>query len=120
MTIVTKESLQGMLDSADEAKQARIIGRALVVIFKNQTDDEKSANTTNQNNGRGFTGADAFGGSLTAKYFMRHGTLLDWQVAKWMKPAKSGYARICKYYSQLDVAASARADVSTARIGQVM
>ena len=46
--IVTRESLQEMLDNAEGEKLARIVGRALLVLFNNQTKDEQSFNTTNK------------------------------------------------------------------------
>ena len=107
--IVTKESLQAMLEAADDAKKAKIIGRALVVLFKRQTEGEKSSNTTDVNNSIGFTGADGRSGCLSAKYFLKHGTLADWQVERWMRPAKSGSPRIAKYWRQLDEAAQTKA-----------
>ena len=107
--IVTRESLQSMLDQASPEKRAAIIGRALLVVFRNQTETEQSANTTNVDNGIGFTGADARSGTLTAKYFMKHQTLADWQVERWMKPGKAGFARLTKYWKQLDAAAQQKA-----------
>ena len=104
MATVTRESLQAMLDNPNEKYVAQVIGRALVVLFKNQTRDEQSMNATNQDNGIGFTGADAHSGSITAKYFIKHKTLLDWQVARWTKPAASGFARLAKYHKQLNEA----------------
>jgi hypothetical protein len=93
--IVTKETINSLL--AKEQIRVDVIGRALVGIFKRQTDAEQSSNTTNTNNTIGFTGADAFSGSLTAKYYMKHGTLQPWQVEKWLKPN-----RIAKYHRQLN------------------
>ena len=107
MTTVTRESLQAMLDNSNQDYVAQVIGRALVILFKNQTRDEQSMNATNQDNGIGFTGADAHSGSITAKYFIKHKTLLDWQVARWTKPASSGFARLAKYHKQLNAAAEA-------------
>jgi hypothetical protein len=106
--IVTRESLQDMLDNNPQAKVAQVVGRALVVLFKNQTRDEQAMNSTNKDNGIGFTGADAHSGSITAKYFMKHGTLLDWQVERWTRPAASGFSRITKYHKQLNEAALAK------------
>ena len=106
--IVTRESLQKMLDEADEVKVQHIIGRALVVLFNNQTADEKLSNTTNKDNGIGFTGADAHGGCITAKYYKKHNSLRDWQVEKWTRRARSGYSRITKYHKQLNEAALAK------------
>ena len=105
MAKVTRKTLQAMLDNNNPEYVAAVIGRALVVLFNNQTRDEKSMNTTNQDNGIGFTGADAHSGSITAKYYIKHKTLMDWQVERWTKPAASGYARLAKYHKQLNAAA---------------
>jgi hypothetical protein len=105
---VTRESLLAMLNQADDARKAQIIGRALVVVFRNQTASEQSSNTTNVYNGTGFAGMDAHGGCLTAKSFLKNGTLQPWQVDRWMKVGKAGFPRICKYYRQLEEAAQAK------------
>lgn len=108
-TIITKDSLQIMLDNASQAKRAQIIGRALVILFNNQTASEQSANVTDNNNGVGFTGADAHSGCLGAKSFLKNKTLLDWQVEMWMKLTRGGYSRICKYHAQINEAAEKKA-----------
>ncbi len=100
--LVTRDSIQVMLDSDNKLLVAAVIGRGLWAIFQRQTEDEKVTNNTNKYNNVGFTGADAFGGSLTAKFWWKHGRLLDWQVAKWTKKGKNGYARLCKYHKQLN------------------
>lgn len=102
MTIVTCESLQQLIDSASPEKQARIVGRALVALFNRQTASEQSNNSTAEYNNIGFSGADGRSGTLTAKYFMKHGKLLDWQIDRWLKPQRNGFARICKYTKQLN------------------
>lgn len=107
--LVTHESLQAMLSNTDPVFVTKVVGRALVVLMDNQTRDEKASNATNVDNGIGFTGADAFTGCLTAKSFLKHGTLQDWQVAKWTKPGKNGFSRLTKYWRQLDAAAVAKA-----------
>ncbi len=107
--IVTKQTLQQMLDSADEAKRARIVGRALVVLFDRQTEDEKASNDTKKHNTIGFAASDAKSGSLTAKYFIKHGTLLQWQVDRWLKKQPDGHARICRYVRQLNEIAEQKA-----------
>ena len=109
MTIVSKNGLQMMLEDASAEKRSHIVGRACVVLFDRQTKDEKVTNTTNNHNNVGFTGADARSGSLTAKYYLKHKKLLEWQVERWMKMQKSGYARLCKYHKQLNEAAAAKA-----------
>jgi hypothetical protein len=105
--IVTKDSLLAMLNAGRE-KQIRVIGRALVVLLDRQVADEKNSNTTKYDNGIGFTPGDAFHGSVTAKYFVKHKTLADWMVDRWMKPCSNGTPRIAKYSRQLNEAANAK------------
>lgn len=96
--LVTKEWLTAKIAEKPEL----IIGRALVAIFNNQTAEEQSSNVTKFNNGVGFTQSDARIGAITAKYYLKHKTLLDWQVRNWCKPNKKGDPRIVKYAGQLD------------------
>lgn len=77
------------------------IGRALVHLFNRQTDDEKDVNSTKYHNNRGFTGADAFRGTVTAKYYLKHHKLLDWQIDYWRARNKRGTMRLGKYYAQI-------------------
>ncbi len=106
--IVSRDSLRNMLNNPNHDYVVRVIGRALVVLLKNQTSEEQTTNSTKVDNGIGFTGADAKSGSITAKYFIRHNTLLDWQVERWLKPASNGYPRLAKYHKQLNEAAKAK------------
>lgn len=103
--IVTKESLTSFIAHADEAKRKHIIGRACVALFRRQTESEKECNNTNNENGIGFTKADAHSGSITAKYYLKHQNLLGWQVESWMSQDKKGGMRIAKYWKQLNQAA---------------
>lgn len=105
--IVTRETLVRLLQN--ESRRAEVIGRALVVLFNAQTESEKSANVTNNHNNVGFTSGDAHSGCITAKYYLKHKTLLQWQVEAWMRPGKAGFPRITKYWRQLDRAAQSRA-----------
>jgi hypothetical protein len=115
MPIVSRDSLQQMLDQADtHEKRAKIIGRALVALFARQTEGEKQANTTDNWNTVGFSGADARSGSLTAKSFMKHGTLQDWQVERWTKRGVNGFSRLTKYHRQLNEIAEAKASYKEA------
>ena len=104
MATVTRDSLKAMV----ERDPVRVVGRALVAIFRNQTEDERESNVTNELNGVGFTGTDAHSGAIAAKTFMKRGTLLDFQLEAWLKPMKNGYPRICKYHKQLNVIAESR------------
>lgn len=100
--IVTKESLTEMLERDDEAFVTKVIGRALVHLFNRQTEDEKRVNDTRMHNAEGFTPADAHSGCITAKYFLKHGKLLDWQIEMWTKKNAKGTPRLAKYHGQLD------------------
>lgn len=104
--LVTRESLLELLAREDLRKQ--VIGRALVVLLKRQTDAEQKQNTTNTHNLRGFASCDARAGSIAAKTFLGRKTLLDFQVDYWMKPTTKGYPRIAKYVRQLNEAAIER------------
>jgi hypothetical protein len=106
--IVTKQSLEQMLEAADTETKGRIIGRALVGLLRRQTAEEQASNETTVNNNVGFAGCDAKSGSITAKYFLSHGRLEQWQIDRWMKPS-CGYPRICKYDRQLNEIAQAKA-----------
>jgi hypothetical protein len=101
-TIVTKDSIKKLLEERDPA---HVVGRALVVIFQRQTKNEQADNQTSERNDVGFTGFDGKGGSLTAKSYLKRGTLQDWQIKKWTKIGKDGYPRICRYHKQLNEAA---------------
>ena len=103
--LVTQQTLINLLATD---KQIDVIGRALVVLFKNQTEEEKRDNDVKVNNNVGFTGADGRSGTITAKYYIKHGTLLDWQIERWMSPNVNGVPRIAKYWKQLNVAANQR------------
>lgn len=107
--IVTKQSLVELFTNSNEELRIQAIGRALVALFNRQTDDEKGDNSTNHQNAMGFTGADARSGSLTAKYFLKHRTLLDWQVEMWTKENNKGTMRLAKYHRQLDEVARRKA-----------
>ena len=107
--MLTKSSLINMIKTADQEKLVRIVGRACVAIFRRQTEDEKGSNVTSENNGIGFTHADARKGSITAKYFIKHGTLLEWQVDQWIKSNSQGTPRIAKYWKQLAEEAAKKA-----------
>ena len=109
-TIVTRESLQAMLDQADQAKRQHIIGRALVALFERQTQAEQASNHTQVDNGVGFAGCDSRSGSITAKTYLKNKSLQDWQVERWMKRGANGFARICKYAGQLNEIAINKAE----------
>lgn len=84
------------------------IGRALVAIFNNQTAEERQINGTRFKNGVGFSANDGRIGTLSAKYFLKHGTLLEWQLKPWIKLDMNCQPRICKYTKQLNTIANAK------------
>ena len=100
--IVTRDSLQTMLDNDNVNYVNVVIGRALVGIFNRQTSSEQNTDSTTEDNGVGFAGYDAYSGSLTAKYYLKHKSLLEWQRDMWTKKNKNGIARIAKYHKQLN------------------
>jgi hypothetical protein len=104
--IVTKDWLTSKLEN--ETERTKIIGRALLAIYKNQTFAEQDTTTTKVNNGIGFCKPDARVGSLGARMYKAHSTLDKWVVDVWMRPARDGKPRICKYASQLNDIAEAK------------
>lgn len=109
MEKITADTIAKMLTHPNPAYRKAVVARALIVVFKNQTKDERSLNQTTENNGIGFAGCDARSGTITAKYAIKHGTLLDWQYERWVKPSgKNQMPRICKYHKQINEAAKNR------------
>lgn len=109
MAIVTRDSLQAMLNNPSQQYVTAVVGRALVALMHRQTESERQTNATAIDNGVGFSGADGRSGTLTAKSFLKHGTLQDWQLARWTAPTRTGFARLTKYAKQLNEIAEAKA-----------
>lgn len=95
--VITKEWLAQRLT----VKPHLTIGRALSTIHRYQTQAEQSTSSTRESNGIGFAKPDARIGSIGARQWDTHGGIQKWVVDIWMKPAKDGYPRICKYAAQL-------------------
>ncbi len=100
--IVSRDSLQAMLNDTRPRFAEQVIGKALVQIFRRQTESEQASNTTNNLNNIGFAGCDARSGSIHAKYFIKHRKLDQWMIDKWLKIGRSGYSRLTKYHRQLN------------------
>lgn len=101
--LVTRESIQLMLNNPNHVYVAKVVGRALVGLFERQTEHEQSVNHTEEHNTIGFAGCDGRSGSLTAKTFLKRGTLEEWQIDRWTKVSpRTGFARLCKYHKQLN------------------
>lgn len=106
--IVTRESLTQLVLRGDDVAM-HAIGRALVHLLDRQTRVEAETNTTRDWNEVGFTGVDGRTGALSAKYYIKHGRLQQWQVDKWTKLNKRGVPRIAKYWKQIDEEAKQKA-----------
>jgi len=100
--IVTRDSLQAMLDKDNTDYVQLVIGKALTALYDYQTAEEQNAHATVEHNGVGFTGADARSGSKTAIFWSKHHKLLDWQIDMWTKKGSRGYSRLAKYHAQLN------------------
>jgi len=110
--MVTKQDVIAALNRENEFVQ-HYVGRALVVLFNRQVQDEKQNNSTKHHNLRGFAPCDARSGSIGAKYYLKHGRLEDWQIEQWKKiHGKS--PRLAKYWRQLDEAAKEKKDAQKA------
>ncbi len=94
--MVTKAEIIELLKTNDKA-----VARALVVLNERQTATERSAESTINDNGVGFTPADARMGTSMAQFYTRFGRLSEKQLAYWRKPNVRGVPRICKYAGQL-------------------
>lgn len=95
-----------------EKDSVTVLGRALLAIYRRQTESEKAAFATKYTNGIGFSGPDALLGSKGAKIFAATGTLPPWLVRVWLVE-KAGYPRICKYAKQLNEVANERKSISS-------
>ena len=107
--IVTRDSLTALVLRGDEVAM-HAIGRALVHLLDRQTRIEAETNTTRVWNEVGFTGTDGRSGALSAKYYLKHGRLEQWQIDKWTKLNRRGVPRIAKYWKQIDEEAQRKAE----------
>lgn len=99
---VTKESIQAVLLRKDEVGM-HALGRALLVLYANQTDYEQRVQVTTNRNSQGFTPNDAKKGTGMAQFYQRNGYLSPAQIAYWQEPARTEKKRIriLKYWRQL-------------------
>lgn len=109
MAIITKDSLQAMLNSASRGRKVALVGRALTILAEKQTVTEVKVKQTIDKNFVGFSAPDAKAGTLMAEYFAKHGNLSDVQLNAWLASDRTGYSKICKYHMQLDAAARRKA-----------
>lgn len=100
--VIDKDYLVALFNHADRNVRVHAIGRALVVLFNNQTAGERANNQTRVTNGEGFTKGDARRGSISAKYYLENKKMSDKYVAFWAP-------RLPKYWRQLAEAAAQKA-----------
>ena len=102
--MLNKEAIVKLLETNDKA-----IGRALVVLHNNQTNDEQRHDSTIVRNGQGFRPCHAKMGSSMAKFYLNRQFLSPKQVNYWRKKMADGNSRIAIYWRQLAEAAEAKA-----------
>jgi predicted ArsR family transcriptional regulator len=96
MTEWTKEKVVELL-----AKNDKAVGRALLRLHQNQTDDEQVTQTVKYRNMKGFRPCHARMGSSMAEFFLNKGYLSPKQAAYWRVCDKNGNMRIGIYANQL-------------------
>jgi len=107
--IVTKQSLKKLIDESNDTKLHHVIGRAIMVLYNNQTPIEQSTLSTRMDNSMGFAHCDARVGTLSAQAYISKQSLDPWMLRHWTKITSNGFPRICKYTRQLNDAAIRKA-----------
>lgn len=100
-----KQYINNLLITNDKA-----VARALVALYKRQTEDEQNSEATIVHNMAGFTPSDAQIGSSMATFYLKFNRLSEKQIAYWRKPNAKGVPRICKYSGQLLKIAQAKSN----------
>jgi hypothetical protein len=108
---MTKLEIIKILNTNDKA-----IVRALVVLNERQTASEQLSGATINQNGQGFTPADAYMGTSMANGIAKWGSLTEKQLAYWKKPNAKGIPRINKYAGQLLTIAKEKAVLAIANM----
>jgi hypothetical protein len=109
VVLVTRASLEELL--SNPALRVKALGRALTILYKEQTPREQSQKATFEHNGVGFSACDAELGTRCAQHYARTGDLHGWMVDVWTKRDANGRMRIAKYHAQLNQVALAKAAV---------
>lgn len=97
----TKEEIRKKIQSSD-----KWLTRGVIAIYQWQTEDERTNEETNQSNGVGFNGSDAFILSRFAVYAMNHGKLVGKQIPLARK-------KMLKYSGQLARIANSKQSMAT-------
>lgn len=101
--IANREEILSLLAENTE-KGERAVGRALVVLLKNQTNAEQRDEATLESNGVGFNAVDAKRGTRDALYYLQHKALPHGSLVYWRGASRNRKSRIAKYVTQLQVA----------------
>lgn len=104
---LTQSQIIAALEDPRREFVERYIGKALVALFHRQLEDEKKSNTARHFNTLGFSSSDARDGTITAKFFLKHERLEDWQIGNWKKEFR-GKPRLAKYHRQLSEIAESK------------
>ena len=98
---------QDVIDLFNDTRLApRAVGRALVVLYNNQTSEEKRKKDTIEQNNKGFSSCHADVGTTCAEYFLKNNHLQSWMINFWLGQTRpNSQKRIVKYYRQLILAA---------------
>lgn len=87
------------------ATDSRWAIKALMAIYRYQTEDEQKSDATLENNGVGFTGVDAEFLTSLAKQYQRKGSLSDKQLEYLMKKIPKYWFQIARISDQSKLAA---------------
>ena len=112
---ITKTWMQNKINSAkarnDQLFLIHFVGRALLVLLSNQTSEEQKEGSVREANGYGFCTYESEIGTSHAKYYQQKKFLTEKQYNFWLAE-REGFARICKYYRQLNIAAQEKSHES--------
>ncbi len=104
--IWTVEEIRSKLENADGDRGNKWLYRGVLAIFNNQTDTEKNAHATIENNGIGYNGVDADIMTSFAKRIISHNKRAVYPQALSPKQRVIARSKIVKYSGQLTVIAN--------------
>ena len=105
-----KDSIKVLLEHSDEA-----VERAIVFLYRQQTEDEKATGTTTEKNNRGFNAADASDGIYMATWIinLKNPSRPRHLTGKWISKARE---MVRKYSGQLADFANSDAKLSQPKV----
>lgn len=106
--MLDKHEIEMVFNKENSHIRMHAVGRALLVLYKNQTAHEQIVEQTREHNNIGFNSSDAKRGTSMAKFYSKRNYLTEKQVNWWLTPTKNQSSRIIKYWKQLAIAASQR------------